>query len=82
MADIIYTKVDEKTLEVVEPVKTIEKKTRYTRKYLKAQKKAIKEDKEKYVAARNAEIEFIDALLLKMDKAGIIDEKEDETEVI
>lgn len=82
MADIIYTKVDEKTLEVVEPVKTIKKKTRYTRKYLKAQKKAIKEDKEKYVAARNAEIEFIDALLLEMDKAGIIDEKEDETEVI
>lgn len=74
----VYKKLDEKTLEVTEPVQKVEKKSKFTRKFLKHQKQAITEDKEKYVAARDAEIEYINTLLLEMDKLSIIEEKEDE----
>lgn len=67
-----------KTIEVTEPVQTTEKKTKYTHKYLKHQKQAIKDDRDKYVAVRNAEIEYINILLTECEKVGLIDEKEED----
>jgi electron transfer flavoprotein alpha subunit len=64
------TKVDKFTIQVTkEVVQTTVQKYEYN--YLLAQKNAIEEDLAKYVAARQAELAEVNALIAECERRGI-----------
>lgn len=75
------TKVDEYTIQVTkEVVQTTVQKYEYN--YLLAQKNAIEEDLAKYVAARQAELAEVNALIAECERLGIKQKPEPKEEEI
>lgn len=73
-------KVDEFTIEVKkETVETVVQKYDYN--FLLSQKKAIEGDLAKFTAARQAEIDEVDALIAECEKLGIKPKEEKEDEI-
>lgn len=69
------TQVDEYTIQVTkQTVQTVVQKYDYA--FLLAQKKAIEEDLAKYVAARQAELAEVNALIAECERLGIKQKQE------
>lgn len=64
-------KADASTIEVTRS-ETIETVTRYDYDFLKQQRIAIQEQKDRDNAARDAELAEVDALLAQADKLGVV----------
>jgi len=77
--ELTAKKVSEFKIEVtkIEPKTTV---IEYDIKFLREQKKAIKEQKAQFIAARDAEIAEIDLLLLHCKEKGVIEEEIKEIE--
>jgi len=64
-------KIDENTIEVTKTIPVKEEVTKYDYNFLIAQRKAIQADLDKYVAARQAELAEVNALIAECEKLGI-----------
>ena len=68
-----YKKVSEFEIEITKEVPKPEPiKTTYERSFIENQIKVISEDRDKYVASRNTEIEECEKILTEMDKLNIV----------
>ena len=73
MDNITTKKIDDFTLEITKEVPTPEPiKTKYERSFVENQIKVITEDRDKYVASRDAEILECQNILDEMDRLNIV----------
>lgn len=68
-----FTKISDTEIEVTKtaPVQTV--KTKYERKFIREQIRAIKASRDEFVAQRNVEIDECQEILAEMDRAGVVE---------